>query len=118
MFFSLFSPDKIDEFANELAQDVARRYPPAIANNPAQIVSERRLAAILDEIFSGTHRFNHEHRLGILRKAKLGNAFQWMLKGMGYDGKFIDIATRKLLVSLTREPVAAVAPSKEPGAVE
>ena len=39
MIFKLFSPSKVDEFAKSLAQDIAKRYPPAIANNPEQIVA-------------------------------------------------------------------------------
>ena len=47
-----FSTRKVTEFAKSLAQDVAKRYPPAIANNPAQMVSQKRLSGILEEAFT------------------------------------------------------------------
>jgi hypothetical protein len=118
MLFNLFSAGKVDEFARSLAHEVARRYPPAIANDPEQIISQKRLATILEETFSSAHRFNQENRLGFFRKAKLGNTFQWTLREMGYDDKFIDMATRALLVSLTRQPAEGFAQADKPGALE
>jgi hypothetical protein len=118
MLFDFFSASKVDEFARSLAHGVARRYPAAIANDPEQIISQKRLATILEETFSGAHRFNQENRLGIFRKAKLGNTFKWMLREMGYDDKFIDMAARALLVSLTRQPAEGFAQADKPGALE
>jgi hypothetical protein len=100
MLFDLFSPSKVDAFAKTLASQVARRYPPAVANNPERTISQKRLATILEEAFSGAHRFNEENRLGVLRRAKLGNTFRWTLREMGYDEEFIDTATDLLLASL------------------
>lgn len=104
VIFKLFSPSKVDEFAQSLAQDIAKRYPPAIANNPEQLVSQKRLTAILEDAFARAHQFNKENRLGWFRKSKLGNTFKWELKEMGYDDKFVDMATEGLIVFLTRGP--------------
>src|SRR5215831_6635529 len=60
MLWSFFSSGRVEEFATGLAQEIARRYPPAIANNPGRTISEERLATILRETFSGAHRFNQE----------------------------------------------------------
>ena len=100
--FKLFSPSKIDEFAKSLAQDIAKRYPPAIANNPQQMVSQKRLTDILEETFAKAAAFQSENRLGWYKKAKLGNEFRWELKEMGYDEKFIEMATEGLIVYVTR----------------
>lgn len=102
MFFKFFGNSKVDEFAKSLAQDIAKRYPPAIANNPEQMISQKRLTTILEDVFNRAHQFNSEHRLGMFKKAKLGNTFKWELKEMGYDEKFIDMATEGLIVYLTR----------------
>ena len=118
MIFSFFAPGKVEDFARELAQDIARRYPPAIANNPGREISAQRLSAILEASFSGAHRFNQENRLGIFRKAKLGNAFQWLLKEMGYDETFVQMATKTLLVALTREPAGAAPHSDKSKALD
>ena len=102
MTFGLFGPSKTDEFAKSLAQDIAKRYPPAIANNPEQMVSQKRLTSILEDAFNKAREFNVENRLGMFKKAKLGNTFKWELKEMGYDKKFVDMATEGLIVYLTR----------------
>ncbi len=102
MVFKLFSPSKIDEFAKSLAQDIAKRYPPAIANNPQQMVSQKRLTDILEETFAKAAAFQLENSLGWYKKAKLGNEFRWELKEMGYDEKFIEMATEGLIVYVTR----------------
>ena len=104
MIFKLFGPSKTDEFAKSLAQDIAKRYPPAIANNPEQMVSQKRLTTILEDTFNRARQFNTENRLGMFKKAKLGNTFKWELKEMGYDEKFVDMATEGLIVYLTRGP--------------
>lgn len=104
MIFKLFAASKIDEFAKSLAQDIAKRYPPAIANNPEQMVSQKRLTTILEDAFNRAHQFNREHKLGMFKKAKLGNTFKWELKEMGYEEKFVDMATEGLIVYLTRGP--------------
>ena len=104
MILRFFSMRNVNEFAKILAQDVAKRYPPAIANNPAQMVSQKRLSGILEEVFTRAVEFKRENRLGWFKKAKLGNEFRWELKEMGYDEKFIDVATDGLIVCMTRGP--------------
>ncbi len=90
--------------AKSLAQDVAKRYPPAIANNPAQVVSQQRLSGILEQVFTRAANFSRENKLGWYKKAKLGNDFRWELKEMGYDEKFIDVATEGLILCVSRNP--------------
>ncbi len=99
-----FSTRKVAESAKSLAQDVAKRYPPAIANNPAQTVSQQRLSGILEEVFTRVTNFSRDNKLGWYKRARLGNEFKWKLKEMGYDEKFIDMATGRLIVCLTRRP--------------
>jgi hypothetical protein len=100
MLFDLFSPSKVNAFAKALANQVAKRYPPAVANNPEQMISQKRRATILEETFSGAHRFREENGLGVFSKAKLGNTFRRTLREMGYDEEFVDTATDLLLASL------------------
>lgn len=102
MILKLFGPSKTDEFAKSLAQDIAKRYPPAIANNPEQMVSQKRLTTILEDAFNRARQFNAENKLGMFKKAKLGNTFKWELKEMGYDEKFVEMATEGLIVYITK----------------
>ena len=106
MVFKLFSRSKVDEFAKILAQDIAKRYPPAIANNPEQMISQKRLTSILEDAFTRAAQFRSEHRLGWFKRVKLVNEFQWELKEIGYEKKFVDLATEGLLVYVTRGPSA------------
>jgi len=101
--FELFSSGKVGEFAKHLAQDVARRYPTAIANSPDQIVSLQRTAEILDEAFAHTRRFLLEYQLGALGKAKLGRMFKRELREIGYDEAFVELAVAKLANKLAAD---------------
>ena len=92
MKLTLFSLGKVDALARSLAQRIATRYPPVIANTPEQTVSQGRIEEILEEISS---EFQSGGRLGTLGKAKLRYALKWRLRETGYDEKFIDFAVRK-----------------------
>jgi len=101
-----FSSGKVAELAKSLAQDLARRYPPAIANNPAQVVSQQRLYGILEQVFARTTDFGPENRLGWYQRFSLGRSFRDELGELGYDGKFIDLAAEGLTlrVRVRRDP--------------
>jgi hypothetical protein len=97
-----FFTRKVAELARSLAQDVAKRYPPAIANSPLQAVSQQRLSDILEEVFARTTNFRREHNLGWYKRAKLGTNFRWELNELGYDEKFVDTATEGLILYVSR----------------
>ncbi len=102
MILRLFSPSKVNAFAKIMGRRITTRCPPVIANNPEQIVSQKRIAEILEEIFSSTPQFRGETRPGILGRAKLGHAFRWELREIGYEEKFVDFAAEILIEQLTR----------------
>ena len=97
------STRRVAELARSLAQDVAKRYPPAIANNPAQVVSQQRLSDILEQVFARVASFSRENRLGWYKRARLGKNFRWELNELGYDKKFVDTATEGLLLCASRD---------------
>lgn len=99
-----FSTRKVAEFAKSLAQDVAKHYPPAIANNPAQVVSQQRLSDILEDVFTRTTDFSREHKLGWYKRAMLGKVFRRELEELGYDKKFVDTTTQGLILYASRNP--------------
>lgn len=100
--FSLFSSREVDDFAKQLAQDISKRYPPSMDNSDKK-VSANRLTKILEDAFAKAQTFSKEKKLGMYKKARLGNTFQWSLRDMGYSQKFIDIATEGLIVYLSRK---------------
>jgi hypothetical protein len=97
-----FTSRKVAQFAKSLAREVATHYPPAIANNPAQEVSQQRASDILEEVFRRTTDFSREHKLGWYKRARLGKNFRWELNELGYDKKFIDTATEGLILYVSR----------------
>jgi hypothetical protein len=104
-----FSSARVNAFAKTMAERVSRCYPPIIANNQEQTVAPERVAEILEMTLSGASRFQQESQLGLLGRAKLGNAFRWELREIGYEEKFVGLATEKLfqqLTSRTGEPSA------------
>jgi len=99
----LFSSREVAQLGKHLAQDVAKRYPPAIANHPVQMVSQQRLSAILEEVYALAAAFSREHQPGWYKRFRLGKSFRWELNELGYDGKFVDAATDGLILCLTRD---------------
>lgn len=98
------SSGKVAELAKSLAQDLARRYPPAIANNPAQVVSPQRLSDILDQVFARATDLGPENRLGWYKRLRLGKGFRRELSELGYDDKFIGLAAENLILCVRRNP--------------
>ena|GEM_PF-840228 len=104
VIFRLFFTGGIQEFARSLAEDIARRYPAAIANSPEPPVSQRRRSEILGDVFSQATLFSLKNKLGILARIRMESALKWRLKEMGYDENFIALATEYLLASIARKP--------------
>lgn len=103
---SLFRKAPIDQFAKDLAADIAKRYPPALDQQPGKRPSVNRLTRIVEEACAKAVTFQSEHKLGWVGKAKLGNSFRWELTRLGYQKDFIDFATEAVVVLVSRKPAA------------
>jgi hypothetical protein len=102
--FGSVSSKGVDEFAKDLAQGLAKRYPPSMDKGSAERkISQKRLTAILEETFHRAVEFRDQHRLGIYKKARLGNAFRWELTELGYSKMFVETATEGLVVYVSRK---------------
>ena len=101
--FGSVSGKDVDGFAKTLAQDLAKRYPPALDKGTERKISQKRLTTILEDTFSRAIDFRREHKLGVYKKARLGNTFRWELQEMGYSDKFVEVATEGLVVHITRK---------------
>jgi len=104
--FASVSSKQVDEFAKELASGIAKRYPPALQNRPDRALSVARVSKILEDSFSRAAEFQRTHKLGVYKKARLGNAFRWEMKELGYGERFIELATEGLIVFISRKPTA------------
>ena len=103
---NIFASKEIDEFAKSLAESVAKRYPPALETAQEKKISVNRVTKILEDTFQKAAEFNSRQKLGVYKKARLGNTFRWELKERGYSESFIEMATEGLLVYVTRKPAA------------
>jgi hypothetical protein len=101
--FGSASSKEVDAFARELADELSKRYPPAKEKSGQQPASEKRLSTILEDICNRALRFKNEHKLGVYKKARLGNTFRWELEERGYSKMFIETATEGLVVYLARK---------------
>lgn len=101
--FGSVSGKEVDRFAKQLADELAKQYPPALDKGGERMLSEKRLTRILEEICSQAATFKNEHKLGVYKKARLGNTFRWSLEELGYSKKFVETATEGLVVYLTRK---------------
>ncbi|MBX9811985.1 MAG: hypothetical protein K2Y16_10290 [Burkholderiales bacterium] len=103
--FGSVSGKQVDEFAKSLVQELAKRYPPALDKSERKL-SQKRIAAILDNIYHKAIEFKDRHQLGVYKKARLGNTFRWELEELGYSKKFIETATEGLVVYIARRTKA------------
>ena len=95
----LFNTKEIEEFAITLATDLGRRFPPAseARTDPG---AQHQIKVILEGLGARAVRFHKERKLGIYKKAKLGNAFKWKLKELGYSDAFSELATKEIVTRL------------------
>lgn len=100
--FGLFDTKKVDDFARSLAQDLARRFPPA-SEARTDKGAANQLAVVTEGLYARAIRFHQENKLGIYRKAKLGNTFRWQLQELGYSAGFIENVTKGLVVRLAKK---------------
>jgi hypothetical protein len=96
---ALFNTREIEEFALVLAQDLARRFPPA-SESRTDAGAKHQVKVILEGLCARAVRYRDEHDLGVYKKAKLGNVFRWRLKELGYSDEFTQRATKDLVTRL------------------
>ena len=104
MIFRLFSDKHIQMLVQDLATDIAKRYPAEIANNPEFLVSPQRRFEIFENVFSPARQYSREIPFGFLDRIRLQRNLKWRLREMGYDETFINSATEYLTSSITSTP--------------
>ena len=95
----IFDTRELEEFAAGLAADLGRRFPPAseARTDPG---AAHQIKVILEGLSARAVRFHDQNKLGVYRKAKLGNVFKWKLKELGYSDAFAERATKELITKL------------------
>lgn len=95
-FMGLVDTKEVEAFATTLAEDLGRRFPPA-SEKRTDAGAVNQLKVILEGLENRAARFRDEKRLGLYKKAKLGNVFRWKLKDLGYSDAFVDKATNAIV---------------------
>jgi hypothetical protein len=98
---------EVDDFAKQLAEMIAKRYPPVLDKSPEKRVSANRVTKVLEDALDRAAEYGRSRKLGLYRKARLANSFRWELKELGYSDKFIEVATEGLVVYVTKGVKAA-----------
>ncbi|HTP62703.1 MAG TPA: hypothetical protein VMJ14_11535 [Burkholderiales bacterium] len=102
--FGSVSTKQVDEFAKSLARELARQCPPDPSSGDGKpSATPKRLVAALEQICGKALGFREQHGLGIYKKARLGNTFRWELSDLGYGKDFIEDATQRLVVHISRK---------------
>lgn len=86
------------DFAIELAQEFAKRFPPGRSMDGAWA---KTFARTVDDLCVRAQTYQKENRLGVFGKAKLGTEFKHTLKDLGYSDALVDELTGILLVRMS-----------------
>lgn len=95
----IFDTKELEDFATSLAEDLGRRFPPK-SEARTDAGKEHQLKVILDGLGARAVRFHEKNKLGIYKKAKLGNVFKWKLAELGYSEAFVEKATKEIVTRL------------------
>ncbi len=102
--FGSVSAKQVDDFAQSLARDLAKQCPPDTAQGAGRPnVTPKRLASALEQICAKALGYREQHKLGIYKKARLGNTFRWELAELGYADDFVENVTQRLVVHISRK---------------
>jgi hypothetical protein len=98
-FLKFLDTKELEEFATGLANDLARRFPPA-SESRTDRGAQHQIKVILEGLAVRAVRYKQEHKLGIYKKAKLGNVFRWKLTELGFSKDFAENATKEIVTRL------------------
>jgi hypothetical protein len=98
-FLKFLDTKELEEFATGLANDLARRFPPA-SESRTDRGAQHQIKVILEGLAVRAVRYKQEHKLGIYKKAKLGNVFRWKLTELGFSKEFAENATKEIVTRL------------------
>jgi hypothetical protein len=97
-FFQFNINTKVDEFAASLADDFIKAY--SLETDKPTRKDEKKLAKINTSLSNKIHSFKAENKLGIYKKARVGNKFMWALREHGIEKEFAEDITKKLFLKL------------------
>jgi hypothetical protein len=95
MRISWFDAREAQAFGANLAETFSAKCP--VIENKKDLTKRAKL---LRQMVLDAKQFGQTHKLNIYKKAKLGNAFKWILLEKGYDAQFTDELTKEVILAL------------------
>lgn len=99
MFFKWFDARDAEQCGLSLARFFAERVTVEACLSDKKNLAKKR-QEVIGKLFAQAELSKRELKLNVYKKAKLGNAFKWQLKNMGYDAGYVDELTRELVIKL------------------
>lgn len=98
----LFRDKEADKFGDDLAAELARRFPPRAMSGDKVTAAKREtaLAKALEHVAAAARTFSKDHKVGILKQVGFSKRFQARLDELGYDEEFIKAVTLRLAQSM------------------
>lgn len=93
-----FDADEEQDFGKKLAQFYVERVPFESPFSTKKFASKTQ--EVLKKIDLQVQQFRAGRSLNVYKKAKLGNAFKWLLRDAGYDSEYVDGLTEWLMERL------------------
>ena len=98
----MFKDEATQKFAEDLAVELARRFPPrALASAAGGGKRESTLAKAMDHVAAAAQAHAKQNKVGMLKRLGASKSFQAKLDALGYDEEFIKASTLKLVQSLS-----------------
>lgn len=88
--------------ARDIASLIPRDLSPAAVQSQSQM-SASRITIILERAYKKAKSYDDAQHMNWIRRAQFANAFRWRLTEIGYNEKFVDLATEGLIVELSRK---------------
>lgn len=102
--FGLLRDKELEGFAVDLARQLNARIPPS-ALSPERASDPKfkaTLASALHHVFLAAQNYCREHKVGLLKRARLSKTFQDEIKSLGYPDDFVKEVTMSLTQQLTQ----------------
>jgi hypothetical protein len=108
MLKNWFDAKEAQEFGKSLAEKFSVAYPAIDQKKESASGNKEGLRAkvqekqkkVLGRLTLEVNQFAKSHRLNVYKKAKLGNAFKWVLIEKGYEAQFVDELTKEVILAL------------------
>ena len=95
-----FDSKEVDKFADWLAAEIIKRYPPDGLDTDSKKASQR-LQKVHDSLFLRVESFARENTLNIYKRARLGNRVKWAMRDAGYPLPFSESFTHEVVTVIS-----------------